>query len=128
MIPGSELFTIEANNTNATTPRSVALVATDRLDECGALSEMIFKKDHRIVHLTSGRCIYPKGMSFASIVQKLMIFWYKDINEWNILSLKNNIIMKKKRQKIEDEVSFNHYRCVLYRKWKRSLNFVKFIP
>ena len=74
MIPGSELFTIEANNTNATTPRSVALVATDRLDECGALSEMIFKKDHRIVHLTSGRCIYPKGMSFASIVQKLMIF------------------------------------------------------
>ena len=61
MIPGSELFTVESNNTNATTPRSVALVATDRLDGCGALSEMVLKKDHRILHLTSGRCVYPKG-------------------------------------------------------------------
>ena len=61
MIPGSELFTVESNNTNATTPRSVALVATDRLDGCGALSEMVLKKDHRILHLISGRCVYPKG-------------------------------------------------------------------
>ena len=27
----------------------------------------------------------------------------EDIDEWNILSLKNNIIVKKKRQKVEDE-------------------------
>ena len=36
--------------------------------------------------------------NFASIVQKLMIFFFiKDIDEWNILSLKSNIIVKKKR-------------------------------
>ena len=42
--------------------------------------------------------------NFASIVQKLMIFFLViDIHEWNILNLKNNIIVKKKRSKIEDE-------------------------
>ena len=42
--------------------------------------------------------------NFASIVQKLMIFFLvKDINEWNIFSLKNNIRVKKKKPKIEDE-------------------------
>ena len=28
----------------------------------------------------------------------------KDIDEWNILSLKNKIIVKKKRSKIEDKI------------------------
>ena len=42
--------------------------------------------------------------NFVSIVQKLMIFFLvKDINEWNIFSLKNNIRVKKKKPKIEDE-------------------------
>ena len=41
--------------------------------------------------------------NFASIVHKLMIFFLvKDIDEWNILSLKNKIIVKKKRPKIEE--------------------------
>ena len=43
--------------------------------------------------------------NFASIVQKLMIFFLvKDIDEWNILSLKNNIIVKKKRSKFEIKI------------------------
>ena len=42
--------------------------------------------------------------NFASIVQKLMLFLLvKDIDEWNILSLKKNIIVKKKRSKTEDK-------------------------
>ena len=42
--------------------------------------------------------------SFTSIVQKLIYFFLvKDIDEWNNLSLKNNIIVKK-RPKIEDEL------------------------
>ena len=42
--------------------------------------------------------------NFVSIFQKYMIFFFvKDIDEWNILSLKNNIIVKKKRPKVEDE-------------------------
>ena len=46
----------------------------------------------------------------TSIVQKLMIFFFvKDIGEWKILSLKNNIIVKKKRPRIEDENNFQLY-------------------
>ena len=42
--------------------------------------------------------------NFASIVQKLMFFfWVKCIDEGNILILKNNTIVKMKRSKIEDE-------------------------
>ena len=33
----------------------------------------------------------------------MIFFLVKDINEWNILSLNNNIIVKKKKLKIEDE-------------------------
>ena len=33
----------------------------------------------------------------------MIFFSVKDIDEWNILSLKNSIIVKKKRPKIEDE-------------------------
>ena len=36
----------------------------------------------------------------------MIFFLVKDIDEWNILSLKSNIIVKKKRSKIEDE-NFN---------------------
>ena len=46
--------------------------------------------------------------NFASIVQKsvyIYIFFIlvKDIDEWNILILRYNIIMKKKSPKIDDE-------------------------
>ena len=34
----------------------------------------------------------------------MIFFLVKDIHEWNILSLKNNIIVKKKRSKIEDKI------------------------
>ena len=33
----------------------------------------------------------------------MILFLVKDIDEWNILSLKNIIIVKKKKPKIEDE-------------------------
>ena len=33
----------------------------------------------------------------------MICFLVKDIDEWNILSLENNILVKKKRSNIEDE-------------------------
>ena len=48
-----------------------------------------------------------------NFVQKLISFLVKDIDEWNILSLKNNIIVKKKRPKIEDE----NFQLFIYAIW-----------
>ena len=46
--------------------------------------------------------------NFASIVQKLMIFFFlvKGIDEWKVLSLKNDITVKKKGQKLKMKVFF----------------------
>ncbi|XP_066923745.1 uncharacterized protein [Clytia hemisphaerica] len=61
MTPNSQILSNEVNGINSTEPKSAALVATNRTNCNSDSSKFIFKKDHTIIHMASGRCIVPKG-------------------------------------------------------------------
>ena len=60
-----------------------------------------YARDHNFRTVVQNICLIFQINLFRKV---LIFFLIKDIDEWNILSLKNNIIVKKKRSKIEDEI------------------------
>ena len=55
-------------------------------------------------------------MKTVFVTVQVLVFLVKDIDEWNILSLKNNIIVNKKRSKIED----GDFQLFIYAIWWQS--------